>query len=532
MKRIITSLVAVLTISSVQAQSTVRETPKLVIGITIDQLRGDYLELFQHTFTERGFKRLLNEGLVYQNVKFDFPNLDDASTIATIYTGATPFYHGIIGNKKYLPAKQQEVFTFSDSEYLGNYTSDKVSPLALRSSTIADELKIASQGLSDVYSFAPNISQALITAGLRGNSAYWVDDYTGKWASTTYYKDFYWAIDQENRSGTDFSTKAWSMWWNPLLPIDNYKAFPYMQNKSSFQHATGSDKSTYILAKQMPAVNENVRNAAIKLLTKAELGKRTSPDFLSLTFYAGNYKDVSDYSYEIQDTYARLDRDIEALLNEVEKSVGLNNVFIFITSTGYYNSKESIEKSDDKQNPNTPEKKFYVNRCEALLNMYLMAIYGKDQKWVDKFYNGQIFLNKELIKQKEVSLKEIQDKAAEFVSEFTGVQEVYTSYQLQHGQWNPIMEYYRNAYTKETSGDLFVEIQPGFRIINDQDPSFQEKQVRNNAIICPAIFFGNNIKPARIKRTIKATEIAPSVSYIMRIRSPNAAKEEALSELL
>lgn len=530
MIRIITSLVAVLAISSVQSQTVVRETPKLVIGITIDQLRGDYLELFQNTFTERGFKRLLNEGLVYQNIKFDFPNLDDASAIATIYTGTTPFYHGIVGNKKYLAAKQQEVSTFADPNFLGNYTEDKVSPLALKSSTITDELKIASRGSSDVYSFAPQIAQALITAGKRANSAYWVDDYTGKWASSTYYKDFYWAIDQENRSGSDFSVKAWSMIWSPLFNVSQYKAFPYMQNASIFQHAMGTDKSTYILAKQTPAVNENVRNTAIKLLTKAELGKRTSPDFLSLTFYAGNYRGVADYSYEIQDTYVRLDRDIEALLDEVEKTVGLKNTFIFIASTGYYNSDEPEYK--DEQSVNVPEQKFHINRCEALLNMYLMAIYGKDNKWVDKFHNGQIYLNRELIKQKEISLKEIQDKAAEFVTEFTGVQEVYTSYQLQHGQWNPIMEYYKNAYTQETSGDLFVEIQPGFKIVNEQDASFKEKQVRNNAVICPVIFFGDGVKPAKIKRTIKATEIAPTVSYIMRIRSPNAAKEEALSELL
>lgn len=161
-----------------------------------------------------------------------------------------------------------------------------------------------------------------------------------------------------------------------------------------------------------------------------------------------------------------------------------------------------------------------------------MAIYGKDNKWVDKFYNGQVYLNRELIKQKEISLKEIQDKAAEFVSEFTGVQEVYTSYLLQHGQWNPVMEYYRNGYTRETSGDLFIELQPGFKVVNEQDTSFQEKQVRNNAVICPVIFFGSDVKPSKIKRTIKATEIAPTVSYIMRIRSPNAAKDEALSELL
>jgi hypothetical protein len=529
MIRIISSLVAVLTISSVHAQTTVRETPKLVIGITVDQLRGDYLELFQHTFTERGFKRLLNGGLVYQNIKFDFPNLDDASAIATIYTGAPPFYHGIVGDKKYLSANKQEVSTFSDTEYLGNYTVDKVSPLALRTSTVTDELKIATNSSSDVYSFAPHSAQALITAGQRGNSAYWVDSYTGKWASSTYYKDFYWAIDQENRSGSDFSVKAWAMQWTPLLRTADYKAFPYMQGASAFSHSLGTDKQTYLLAKQTPAVNENVCNAAIKILTKAELGKRLSPDFLSLTFYAGNYKNTPDYSIEIQDVYARLDREIEKLLDEVDKTVGINNTLIFIASTGYYNSKEAPATNEQQ---NIPEKKFHLNRCEALLNMYLMAIYGQDNKWVDKFHNGQIYLNHSLIKEKQISLQEIQDKAADFVSDFSGVQEVYTSYQLQHGQWNPVMEFYKNGYIRETCGDLFVEIQPGYKVVNEQDSNHQEKTIRNNAIVCPVIFLGSGIKPEKVKRTIKATEIAPSISYIMRIRSPNAARDEVLSELL
>jgi hypothetical protein len=530
MIRIITSLVAVLTITSVQAQSSLQETPKLVIGITIDQLRGDYLELFQNTFTERGFKRLLNGGLVYQNVKFDFPYLDDASAIATIYTGTTPFYHGIVGSKKYLASRQQLVSTFSDPAFLGNYTQDKVSPLALKTSTITDELKVSSSGNSDVYSFAPQIDQALITAGQRGNTAFWIDDYTGKWASTTYYKNFYWTVDQENRSGADFSIKAWTMYWSPLLSTSEYRAFPFIPgDKRAFSHGTGNNKETYIRAKKMPAVNENVRTSAMTLLTKSELGKRISPDFLSLTFYAGNYQNVSDYSIEIQDIYARLDREIEKLLDEIDRVVGLKHTLIFVTSTGYYNYTESDYA---EANSNLPDNKFHINRCEALLNMYLMAIYGRDNKWVEKFYNGQIYLNQELIKSKNISLQEIQDKAAEFVSEFTGVQAVYTSHQLRHGQWNPVMEYYRNGYTKETAGDIFVEIQPGYKIVNEQDNSFKERQVRNNAIVCPVIFFGNNIKPAKVKRTIKATEIAPTVSYIMRIRSPNAAKEQPLSELL
>lgn len=528
MIKILTTLVAAtITVTTLQAQTvtSVRETPKLVIGITIDQLRGDYLELFQSGFSSRGFKRLLNEGLVYQNVKFDLPNLDDASAIATIYTGTTPFYHHIIGDRKYTVKDKQITAIFADDNYLGNYTQDKVSPLALKASTITDELKIASRGASDVYSFAPQPSQALASAGRLANCAFWIDDHGGQWASTTYYKDFYWIVDQENRSNAGQFVKAWGYNWNPLLDPTAYKALPYSQGAGFFQHNFGSDKETYKLYKRAPLVNEGIRDIASKVLSKADMGKRLSPDFLAITFYAGNYPKTEEYSVEIQDTYLRLDREIEKLLDEVDKSVGLKNTFIFVTSTGYYNPNKIEQETVDLKDGT-----FYVNRCEALLNMYLMAIYGQEQ-WVEKYYNEQIYLNKKLIEDKNLSLKEIQDKAAEFVSEFTGVQNVYTSYQIKLGEWNPVMEYYKNSYTVETAGDLFVEIQPGYKIVNEQDPSFVEKQIRNNAIVCPLIFFGNGIKAEKIKRTVSATEIAPTVSHVMRIRPPNAAKDQPLPEL-
>jgi len=283
MLRIITSLVAVLSIVSVNSQTT-HETPKLVIGITIDQLRGDYIELFKHTFTERGFKRLLNEGLVYQNMAFDFPDINTTAAIATIYTGANPFYNGIVAGKKYSFEKGKEVSVFDDNTYLGNYTSEKLSPKALKVSTIADELKLASQGFSDVYSFAPDAADAIVTAGHAANCAFWVEDYSGKWATTTFYKDLHWTVDQENRNSI-YSNYAGSLTWKPLLGIESYNAFPYTQNKVAFHHGFDS----FLSVKKSPLVNENIRNTSLKLFEKAELGKRTYPDFLALTFYLGNF---------------------------------------------------------------------------------------------------------------------------------------------------------------------------------------------------------------------------------------------------
>jgi len=529
MIRIITSLVAVLTVASLQSQTTLRETPKLVIGITIDQLRGDYIELFQKTFTERGFKRLLNEGLVYQNMSFDFPNLNEASSIATIYTGTLPFRHGITDSKIYLSNKGMDVAIFQDDKFLGNYTSDKLSPARLNTGTITDELKTASQGNSDIYTFAPNSFQAIVTAGHFGDGAYWVEDYTGKWATSTYYKDLYWTVEQDNKRNV-FSNQSSSLTWQPLLPVEQYNAFPYRDPSKIFSYQYGQYTNPYPYLKQSPYVNENITQTALTLLQRNEMGKRMSPDFLALTYYAGDYSSTSkgDYSLEVQDIYARLDRELAALFDQVEKTVGLQNTLIFVTSTGYYDS-NSRYPDNLKTEPGT----FYPKRCEALLNMYLMAVYGKEQ-WVERYHNRQIYLNRKLIESKGISLEEIQNKAAEFIVQFTGVQDAVTSLQLLTGKASSEMMPYRNALNKEQSGDIFMEIQPGYQIVYEENNGSQTstKIHRSVAITCPVIFFGNNIKPTKVKRTIRATEIAPTVCRLLRIRAPNAADDEPLPEFL
>lgn len=529
MIRIITSLVAVLTVASIQSQTTMREIPKLVIGITIDQLRGDYLELFQKTFSEKGFKRLLNEGLVYQNMTFDYPNVNEASSIATIYTGTTPFYHGIIGRKIYLSDKNTEVPIFQDDNYIGNYTNEKLSPLALQVGTIGDELKIASQGRSDVFSLAPSSYQAFSSAGRLANGAYWVEDYTGKWATSAYYKDMYWSMEQENKVNV-FSNQANNIVWQPLLSNDKYNSFAYSVPSTSFSYQFGQNNNPYLLLKQSPYVNENVTQAAIKLIEKDQMGTRTSPDFLAITYYAGDYTEETkgDYSYTVQDTYARLDRELSTLIDYVEKTVGLQNTFIFVTSTGYYNS-HSQYLDNTKAMPGV----FYPKRCEALLNMYLMAIYGNEQ-WVEKYSDNQVYLNRKLIENKKISLEEIQNKAVEFIVQFTGVQDAVSSTQLFTGKANSNMMAYRDMLNKKNPGDIIVEIQPGYQISDETNVKEQthQKIERQPAVLSPAIFFGANIKPEKIKRTIKATEIAPTVSRVLRIRSPNAAKDTPLPELL
>lgn len=526
MIRILSSLVAFFAITPLQAQTHVGEVPRLVVAITVDQLRGDYLEMFRHTFGNKGFNRLIDNGLVYSNVRYNYPNPDRASAITTLFTGAYPSYHGITGEKRYQIESDHEVSSFSDDHYLGNYTTEKLSPRAIRVSTITDELKIASGGQSDVYAFAPYASQALASGGHAASGAYWIEDYTGKWATTTFYKNKQPAVDQQNRSAESLTLTIGSITWRPARETESYNAFPYTKNRYRFQHYFGNDKKdSYRLFKQSPYVNSEVNNMAIKVLESSQLGKRMNPDMLAVTFYAGNYEKALDknYSIEIQDIYYRLDQEIGRLLDAIEASVGLKHALVYLVSTGYFSEQEIIPEGMVPAGGD-----FHPDRSQALLNMYLMALYGREQ-WIRKYYDRQLFFDRKLIEDRKIDFRELQEKAAAFLVQVAGIQQVFTSHQMTQASNNENSLFLRNGYYPGISGDLMLELKPGWRVV-EPDSDLQVRE-RTNAVIAPVIFYGSDIKPQKINRTIDVTNIAPTVSYRLRIRAPNAAQSEILEEL-
>ncbi|MCL1937848.1 MAG: alkaline phosphatase family protein [Candidatus Azobacteroides sp.] len=507
------------------AQQIASETPQLVVGIVVDQLREDYLHYFNSTFGEKGFKRLMNEALVYHSVEFGFPNVGKASSTASIYTGTYPYYHGITGDRKYDFEKEREVSIVADDDYLGNYTPDKRSPLSLLASTIGDELKIASQKKSKIYAIAPNAEEAIVSGGKYADGVFWLDDYSGKWATSTYYSEMPWYIDRYNTTEAigNFSEKSWTQSYS------HYVGFPYSirtQTNPFHHHFDKTDKDRYQKIKQTPLVNTEVTDLAVKLIENAGMASYSAPGLLTLTYYAGNYNadpETEEYSYEIQDIYSRLDKELERLFDCIDRKVGAKRVLVMLASTGYYDSTNQLLEGFK------PAGEFYPNRCTALLNLYLMAIYGQGN-WVRGYYDYQIYLNKKLAEEKQVQWTELVRNAAEFVVQFSGVQEVTTA-----GQWliddTGRSAFFRRGMNKKLSGDIFIELQPGWEVTYENDAA-KKKYHRNNAVITPLFILGESIKKEQVYRRIKLTEIAPTLSYILRIRSPNACTDGPLQEIV
>ena len=506
-----------------KAQTSSEEAPRLVVGITIDQLRSDYLARMSHIFGEKGFNRLVNEGTVYEQVSFGYVGADRSSSTATIYTGAYPSWHGIISDNRFIRGERLVKPVLYDSEQLGNFTASTLSPEAIAVSTVPDELKSATLGKARVYSVAPEADMAIIAAGHAANAAFWLDDSTGKWATTTYYRDIPQYINDLNiKDGVD--TRIDTMVWTPLYEAKKYTGIPYDTPEFLFGYRfSGADK--YYNFKHSPLVNTEVTKVAKKFIENGFLGKDTFPDYLCVGYYGGNYQghSVQDYGAELQDTYIRLDAEIASLLESIDKNVGLQNTLIYIVSTGY---------TEVEGRPHglygIPTGEFYPRRATALLNYYLMALYSHEQ-WVLGYNAGEIFLDKELIEKNGYDFDEFMLKSAEFLSQMQGVQDVMTARQIMHGDLSCVAPV-RRKYSRKLSGDLVLTIQPGWEI-NYEDNITPNKYVHYNAVPATLIFFGKNITPQHVSREINVTQIAPTLSGALRIRAPSASASLALPEI-
>ena len=230
---------------------------------------------------------------------------------------------------------------------------------------------------------------------------------------------------------------------------------------------------------------------------------------------------ILDLRPETRCTYVRLDREIGNLIDMVDKRVGLRNALFFITSTGY-NDPEKMDLAAYR----IPTGDFYMDRCTALLNMYLMATYGQG-KYVQAYNGLNIYFDHKLIEQKQLSLPEVLNKSAEFLVQVSGVKAAYTAHQLALNANTPERLLLRNAFNIDASGDILLELAPGWKHVSE-DPLVDSHYTSASLINFPIIFFGHSVKPEIIPVPATVDCIAPTVTHFVRIRAPNACRSTLL----
>lgn len=516
------TLLAAATLATPCDANVIRSAPKLVVNITIDQLRTDYLEAFAPLYSNGGFKRLLEGGTVYTNVSYPFTPIDRASAVAAITTGTTPYYNSIVGEQWLDRSTLRPTYCVDDKKQEGLSTNDCSSPHLLATSSIGDELKVSTGGKAIVYSISPFRDAATLSAGHAADGALWIDDNNGYWCSSKYYfkkalPDWVTAYNslQSVAEGIDKAE------WKPSSILSgNFSYFMSGGVQKPFNHKfTGARKFRQYKASGL--VNADVTNMATQCIGCVGMGLDGITDLLNVTYYAGNFdhKTVTECQMELQDTYVRLDKEIARLISEIEKKVGSENVLFVITGTGY-----SDEENTDYAKYKIPTGTFFMNRTANLLNMYFGGLWGQGT-YVESCFGTQIYLNHKQFEQKRVSFSEATERAQEFLLLLSGVRNVYTAQQLLSSS-NPDTRKIRNGFNQERNGDIIIEIAPGWRMLNEDN--LDNQLTRASFIQFPIIVFGAGTKAERIALPVTTDRIAPTIAKAIRIRAPNACSTEPL----
>ena len=505
------ALLCCLSASSAQAA----EVPKVVVSIMVDQLRGDYLEKFTHLYGEEGFKKLFAEGRVYTNGYYSHTSPDRSSGTASVYTGTTPYYHGITGNR-FMQRNNLRVAGIVDDTNeanMGINTFEGSSPNNLLVTTLADELKIATKGHAYVCSIAPERDMAVLAGGHAPNAVLWLSEDCAKWATSAYYGGIpAWTRSYNRREGTRFD---WAeMAWEPYYATGVYSYSVYDGIPREFHYTfRKGDAEAIRRYKTSALINDEVTMLAKTCVAGAMFGRNKTTDMLCVGYYAGNYEHSpeSERPIELQDIYCRLDRNIAELIRAVEDKVGVGNALFVVTSTGYADAHRP-----DSKLFTLPAGELKMDRCCALLNIYLGALYGKDN-YVEGSYLNEIYLNRALIEKRQIKMSELFDRCTEFLCQVSGVKRVYPSLELLSGAADAEV---RAAYNADRSGDLLLEVAPGWTLVDDR---WSERIYYNRTHVpVPIMFYGGGFD-AQCHRTPVAVEsIAPTIAHILRISAPNA----------
>ncbi len=511
----ITALVASLYFTAGEAQ-TLPAVPRLVVNITIDQLRTDYMEAFAPLYGDDGFRRLLEKSRIYTQAEFPSSRLDRASAMATLASGATPYDNGVVGVQWLDRETLRPVMAADDKDFEGVMTLDKCSPRRLAVSTIGDELKVATAGKAIAYAIAPFSDEAMFGAGHAADGAFWVDNLTGYWCTTSYYGNELPAWVRSLNSSNSLPEKLKKYAWTPSSDlVGNFNYFLSGGMSKPFSHKF-EGTGRFHQFKECAPVNDEVARAALACIGGTQIGNDEITDYLSVTLHAGNYNNLpgSESPMELQDTYVRIDQALGSIINAVEKKTGAAGALFVITSTGYSNT---AAVNLDKYR--IPSGTFNISRTSALLNMYLVALFGQGQ-YVEACHGAEIYLNHKLIEEKQLSMSLILQHCEAFLIDISGIKDVYTSSRLQLGAWTPGISKIRNGYNPKCSGDILLEIAPGWNLVNDNT---REQVYCSEAYVnFPIFIYGYNISPQRITSPVSVERIAPTLAACMRIRAPNA----------
>ena len=517
------------TASAQQSNAAAIERPKLVVGIVVDQMRWDYLYRYQKRYTDGGFKRLLGEGFSCENTMIPYVPSVTAIGHTCIYTGSVPSIHGIAGNN-FVKDGKKVYCTDDDSVKPVGTTSGAalMSPRNLWVSTIGDEMKIASNGRAKVVGVALKDRASILPAGHNPNGAFWFDDQTGCFITSSYYMDHLpkWV---EAFNDKRLPEQYLSQKWNTLYPKNTYTESTTDENEYENGIREGVKatlplnlpelykKYGYGIIRNTPFGNSLTLDMAKAAIDGEQLGADDETDLLAVSCSSTDYigHQVGTHAIETEDTYLRLDKAIADFLTYLDSKVGKGNYLVFLSADhGAMNNAAFL------QDRRIPAGSWDASATAKKLNHVLAKEYPEAGDIVKTVMNYQVFFNRDEIKSKQLDFDNIKQTVVNVLKEDPSV--LYAC-DMAKASTESIPEEVKsriiNGYNRERSGDVVIILKPNFYAHGMKGTDHGAWNSYDTHI--PLVFMGWGIKHGATTKQTFMTDIAPTIAAMLHVQAPN-----------
>lgn len=536
-KLFLLGLVLILSSSVISQQKL--ERPKLVVGIVVDQMRWDYLYRFYDRYEkEGGFKRLLNNGYSCENTLIPYAPTVTACGHSTIYTGSVPGITGITGNAWWDKEQMRTVYCTEDNtvKTVGSTSSaGQMSPLNLLTTTICDELRLATNFQSKVIGISIKDRGAILPAGHSANAAYWYDPSVGKWITSSYYMSTLpsWISTFNNLNLVDKYLKDG---WELLYPANTYiqstaddkpyeskpfgVKFPY-----DLQKFIGKDFSKISATPMGNSLTAEFAKAAV---LNEHLGADNITDFLAVSFSSPDYigHTFGPNSMESEDGFLRLDKEIGSFLDFLDKNIGKGEYTLFLSADhGVAHTPEFMQENKLSAG------RVLMNNLVNQLNTLLEEKY-KIKKLIVSNYNYQLHLNHPAIDSAKIDTKELTAWVVDYMSKKPGIARVIALSELNSVPLNgAIRKMLNNGYYPKRSGDIQLILSPNYIDAYSTTGTTHGLWNPYDSHI-PLLWYGWGIKAGKTNRETYMTDIAPTIAALLKIQMPNGSVGNVITEVL
>jgi len=515
------------------------QRPKLVVGITIDQMRWDYLYRYYDRYAANGgFKRMLNQGFSCENTLIPYAPTITAPGHTCIFTGSVPAIHGIAGNFWWDNAEQRNVYCTEDKtvQTVGSTSNMGLqSPRNLLVTTICDELRLATNFQSKVIGIAIKDRGGILPAGHSANAAYWYDSQEGKWISSTYYMADLpqWVKDLNAKKLVD---KYYEKGWTTLYPINTYSQSTADQ-KSYENKGVGTGfpydlkkfiGKNYGVISSTPYGNSFTIEMAKAAIEEEKLGADAITDILAVSFSATDYigHGYGPNSIEQEDDFYRLDKDLGEFLNYLDSKIGQGQYTVFLSADHGVAHVPAFMKENKM-----PAGNFNEGAVLEQLNQQLKDKFGEGKLALD-FSNYQLVLNNILISEKKLKREEIVNATIDFLAKQPTVARAFDLHQLEETSLpSKVKEMIVNGYYPSRAGDIQIILKPNYIEAFLTTGTTHGMWYPYDAHI-PLLWYGWGIKAGKTNRETYMTDIAPTLAALLHIQMPGGSIGKVISEVM